>query len=164
MSSASEVQCQAMKLPRRSRLKLASALLDSVAPAVRPDKILGEAARRDAEIATGKVTPLGEARILGRCCRLPQTGMSSTLSFHPLVQKDLNEIIAYYELEATLEFAARFETEFCAALASIKAQPRHFPLYLNQRHFRRCIIRNFPHLILYRETLLNRPRSAIHNP
>ena len=78
--------------------------------------------------------------------------MSSNLSFHPLVQNDFNEIIAYYESEATLEIAARFETEFRAAVASIKAQPRHFPFYLNQRRFRRCTIRNFPHLILYRET------------
>ena len=65
MISASEVQCQAMKLPKRSRLKLASALLDSVAPAVRPDEILEEAARRDAEMTTGKVTPLSEAEFWG---------------------------------------------------------------------------------------------------
>ena len=78
--------------------------------------------------------------------------MSSPISFHPLVQKDLNEIIAYYESEATLEIAARFEAAFRAAVISIKDQPRHFPFYLNQRHFRRCTIRNFPHLILHRET------------
>jgi hypothetical protein len=60
MSSASEVQSLAMKLPRRSRLKLASVLLHSVGPAARPDEILGEAARRDAELETGKVAPLSE--------------------------------------------------------------------------------------------------------
>jgi len=65
MISASEVQSQAMKLPKRSRLKLASALLDSVAPAVRPDEILEEAARRDAEMTTGKVTPLSESEFWG---------------------------------------------------------------------------------------------------
>jgi hypothetical protein len=61
MSSASEVQSLAMKLPRRSRLKLASMLLHSVGPAARPDDILGEATRRDAELETGMVTPLSEA-------------------------------------------------------------------------------------------------------
>ena len=61
MSSASEVQSLAMKLPRRSRLKLASELLHSVAPTTTPDEILDEAARRDAEIETGKVKPLSES-------------------------------------------------------------------------------------------------------
>ncbi|MCX6868803.1 MAG: type II toxin-antitoxin system RelE/ParE family toxin, partial [Verrucomicrobia bacterium] len=75
-----------------------------------------------------------------------------TLSFHPLVQRDFNEIIAYYETQATPEVADRFEAEFRAAVACIKASPRHFPYYLNQRRFRRCRLSTFPHLILYRET------------
>ena len=61
MNSASEVQSMAMKLPRRSRLKLASDLLQSVAPVTSPDEILHEATRRDAEIETGKVKPLSES-------------------------------------------------------------------------------------------------------
>jgi len=78
--------------------------------------------------------------------------MSHPISFHPLVQRDLNEIITYYESEASPEVADRFEAEFRTALASIKSHPRHFPFYLNQRRFRRCRLGTFPHLILYRET------------
>jgi len=61
MNSASEVQSLAMKLPRRSRLKLASELLHSAAPITSPDEILREAACRDAEIESGKVKPLSES-------------------------------------------------------------------------------------------------------
>lgn len=77
--------------------------------------------------------------------------MSRTLTFHPLVQKDLNEILAYYEMEASAEVADRFEDELRTALASIRKHPRQFPYYLNQRRYRRCALRNFPHLILFRE-------------
>lgn len=38
--------------------------------------------------------------------------MSASIGFHPLVQKDLNEILEYYETEAGLEVADRFESEF----------------------------------------------------
>ena len=78
--------------------------------------------------------------------------MSSRLTFHPLVQKDLNEILAYYEDEAGPEVADRFEFEFRTAVESIKAQPRHFPFYLKQRLYRRYNLPTFPHVILYRET------------
>lgn len=78
--------------------------------------------------------------------------MSSALTFHPLVQKDLNEILSYYELEASPEVADRFEAEFRRALIAIKERPRHFPFYLKQRRYRRFLLSTFPHLILYRET------------
>lgn len=77
--------------------------------------------------------------------------MSRTLTFHPLVQKDLNEILTYYEAEASLEIADRFEQELRAALASIKDNPRHFPFYLKQRRYRHCGLSTFPHLIVFRE-------------
>ena len=78
--------------------------------------------------------------------------MSLTLSFHPLVQRDFNEILAYYEEQATPEVADRFEAEFRVAVASIKAHLRQFPFYLSQRRFRRCLLDTFPHVVLYRET------------
>jgi plasmid stabilization system protein ParE len=78
--------------------------------------------------------------------------MSRAVTFHPLVQKDLNEILAYYESEASTEIADRFEAELRSALASIKEHPRHFPFYLKQRLYRRCALHTFPHLILFRET------------
>lgn len=81
--------------------------------------------------------------------------MSGRLSFHPLVQKDLNEILQYYEQEASPEVADRFEAEFRAALAAIQEHPRHFPYYLKQRRYRRFALPTFPHLILFRETSIS---------
>jgi len=75
--------------------------------------------------------------------------MSRELVFHPLVQKDLNEIIAYYEDEASSEIADLFEAEVRAALLLIQANPLHYPFYLKQGIFRRFTLRTFPHLILF---------------
>jgi hypothetical protein len=61
MSSASEIQNLALKLPRRSRLKLAGELLRSVETSATSDDLLAEAARRDLEIEDGSVKPLDEA-------------------------------------------------------------------------------------------------------
>ncbi len=61
MSSASEIQSLALKLPQRSRLKLAGELLRSVTPSVSPTDVLDEAAKRDSEMESGKVTPLTES-------------------------------------------------------------------------------------------------------
>lgn len=77
--------------------------------------------------------------------------MSARIGFHPLVQKDLNEILEYYESEAGLEVADRFETEFRLAIAAIRNAPRHFPFYQKQRSYRRCLLATFPHVILFRE-------------
>ena len=60
MTSASEIQDLAMKLPERSRLKLAGELLRSVAPSQSADEVLEEAKRRDQEIASGLVKSLSE--------------------------------------------------------------------------------------------------------
>jgi len=60
MSSASEIQSMALKLPKRSRLKLASELLRSIGPAVTPADVLAEAAQRAAELESGKVKALTE--------------------------------------------------------------------------------------------------------
>lgn len=77
--------------------------------------------------------------------------MSYEITFHPLVQRDLNEILEYYELEASVEIADRFESEVRDASASIRKSPRHHPFYLKQRLYRRCSLTTFPHLILFRE-------------
>lgn len=61
MSSASEIQNLALKLPKRSRLKLAGELLRSVAPSETSSELVAEADRRDAEIENGTVKPLGES-------------------------------------------------------------------------------------------------------
>jgi len=77
--------------------------------------------------------------------------MSRTLTFHPLVQKDLNEILDYDESEASVEIADRFEKELRLALALIQENPRQFPYYFKQRRYRRCGLPTFPHLILFLE-------------
>ena len=59
--------------------------------------------------------------------------MSYPVDFHPLVQRDFNEIIRYYEREAGSEIAERFELEFKDAMEAIKAEPTQFPFYLNRR-------------------------------
>lgn len=61
MSSAAEIQSLALKLPQRSRLKLAGELLRSATPAATPVDVLDEAAKRDAELESGKVNPLTES-------------------------------------------------------------------------------------------------------
>lgn len=78
--------------------------------------------------------------------------MSASIGFHPLVQKDLNDILEYYESEAGMEVADRFETEFRLAMFAIRNAPRHFPFYQKQRRYRRCLLDTFPHVILFRET------------
>ena len=77
--------------------------------------------------------------------------MSATIGYHPLVQKDFNETLDYYESEGGLEIADRFETEFRLAVSAIRQAPRHFPFYQRQRRFRRCQMATFPHIILFRE-------------
>jgi len=61
VNSASEIHLLAMKLPQRSRLKLASELLRSVASSAAPEDALHEAIRRDSEMENGTVTALSES-------------------------------------------------------------------------------------------------------
>ncbi len=61
MNTASEIHVLAMKLPKRSRLKLASELLRSVASTTAPEDLLHEAIRRDSEMESGKVAALTES-------------------------------------------------------------------------------------------------------
>ena len=61
VSSASAIQALALKLPQRSRLKLAGELLRSLTAAATPDEALEEALKREMELEIGKVQPLSEA-------------------------------------------------------------------------------------------------------
>jgi hypothetical protein len=61
MNTASEIHGLAMKLPQRSRLKLASELLRSVQSTTTPEEVLHEAIRRDSEMESGKVAALSES-------------------------------------------------------------------------------------------------------
>ncbi len=75
-----------------------------------------------------------------------------TLSFHPKVQADFNTAIAYYEAEGGPHLADRLEAELRLLFAAIKAGPARFPFYQQGHVFRRARLKDFPCLVLYRET------------
>lgn len=74
-----------------------------------------------------------------------------TFTFHPSVQDDFNEAIAYYEDVAGESVADRFETEIRETLAGIATNPRRFPFYGSNRALRRARPKSFPFVIVYRE-------------
>jgi len=78
--------------------------------------------------------------------------MSDELWFHPLVQRDMNETLGYYQDHAGRAVAEHFELEVREALAAITRNPRSHPFYLQQRRYRRCKLSTFPHLILFSES------------
>jgi hypothetical protein len=60
VSAASDIKTLALKLPERSRLKLAGELLRSMPATATSDEALAEARKREAELDSGKVLPLSE--------------------------------------------------------------------------------------------------------
>ena len=68
------------------------------------------------------------------------------IEFHPLVAKDWNEIMDYYE-EISPRAARKFDSQFMAMLAG---HPTKFSPYLGSSVFRRARLRDFPHLVIYR--------------
>lgn len=63
MTKLAEIEAAALRLPEQDRRHLAGKLLGSLPPpssASRPEEILAEARRRDAEIESGQVQPLTE--------------------------------------------------------------------------------------------------------
>ena len=74
-----------------------------------------------------------------------------TVEFHPTVQKDFNQALDHYEAEGGPHLADRFEGEFRACIAAIRAAPRQFPFYLKSAVFRRIRLDHFPYIVVYRE-------------
>lgn len=74
-----------------------------------------------------------------------------TLEYHPAVQRDFNEAIAYYEAAGGARLADRFEEEFRASIAALKAGPTQFSFYQQSPVFRRVRLKNFPYVIVYRQ-------------
>ncbi len=61
MSTLQEIEAAALRLSEKDRLQLADKIFGSLPPppqAAEPEEILAEALRRDAELESGKVTPL----------------------------------------------------------------------------------------------------------
>ncbi|MCB1206187.1 MAG: type II toxin-antitoxin system RelE/ParE family toxin [Verrucomicrobiae bacterium] len=72
------------------------------------------------------------------------------LEFHPAVQRDVNEIMAYYLREASAALADRFYTELLTQLARIAENPEHFSPYPPSQRYQRAFLPGFPHIILFR--------------
>ena len=83
-----------------------------------------------------------------------------SLEFHPGVQGDVNEIIAYYEREAGVALADRFFTALQKQLAEIDAHPERCSPYPPNPKFQRAFIPRFPHIILFRMKA-GRPRVTV---
>ncbi len=82
------------------------------------------------------------------------------LEFHPAVQRDVNEITAYYEREASAELADRFFNAVLAQLAIVAAHPERCSPYPPCPRFQRSFIPGFPHVILFRMRQ-GRPRIVV---
>jgi plasmid stabilization system protein ParE len=73
------------------------------------------------------------------------------LRFHPLIPKDLRGALSYYEEEAGLEIAIRFQEEFKALSAAIEENPKRFHAVAGSR-FRRANFRSFPYHLVFEDT------------
>ncbi len=72
------------------------------------------------------------------------------LEFHPGVQRDVNEILAYYNNEGSAALADRFFTALQHRLAQIAENPGRCSPYPPHPKFHRAFIPRFPHVILFR--------------
>ena len=83
------------------------------------------------------------------------------LEFHPLVQRDVNEILQRYD-EISPSLGDEFFQELLAATEKAADNPRHFHPYSEE--YRRANLKRFPYHFLYRE-LPDRIRVTIvrHN-
>lgn len=82
------------------------------------------------------------------------------LEFHPAVQRDVNEIMAYYEREASPALADRFYTDLLTQLARIEEHPERFSAYPPSPRYQRAFLPGFPHVILFR-VKQGRPRILL---
>ena len=73
------------------------------------------------------------------------------LRFHPLVQRDINEVLDYYA-ERSLTAPDRFWEDLFTRFHEISEQPQHFNFIHQERGLRRVRLRKFPYLILYYQT------------
>ena len=75
-----------------------------------------------------------------------------TVEYHPAVQEDFNEALAYYDAVGGTALGDRFEQEFRACVLAIKTAPARFARHGHSRVFRRARFSHFPYLIVYRES------------
>ena len=82
------------------------------------------------------------------------------LEFHPGVQRDVNDVLAYYECEASRALADRFFVALNKQLAEIAEHPERFSPYPPNPKFLRAFVPSFPHIILFRMKR-ERPRIIV---
>jgi len=82
------------------------------------------------------------------------------LEFHPAVQRDVNEITAYYERQVGVALAERFFSDLQGQLARIAEHPEQFSPYPPCPRYQRAFIPGFPHVILFRMRQ-GRPRIVV---
>jgi plasmid stabilization system protein ParE len=70
------------------------------------------------------------------------------IGFHPLVAKDWDEIMDYYE-RISPRAALKFDEQFSAQLAATVDHPTRFSSYHGSTVFRRARLPNFPHLLIF---------------
>ena len=73
------------------------------------------------------------------------------LRFHPLVQRDIDEALSYYE-ERSTKAAERFWKALDTRLHEIALSPKRFGFIDEKRRMRRVALREFPYLIIYYES------------
>ena len=71
------------------------------------------------------------------------------IDYHPLVKRDLRQIVEFLDSESIFA-RAKFEAEFERSVLKLAAQPTLNSPYLGSPIFRRAKVPSFPHLIIYR--------------
>lgn len=72
------------------------------------------------------------------------------LEFHPAVQRDVNEILAWYLRESGEALADRFFAAVQGQLRKVASHPAGFSPYPPNKKFQRAFVPGFPHIILFR--------------
>jgi plasmid stabilization system protein ParE len=73
------------------------------------------------------------------------------LIYHPLIQRDLNEILTYYEDKDGSKLADRFFQEFVQLSGEAVESPDTFHFDIHSK-LKRANFRNFPYHFLFRKT------------
>lgn len=82
----------------------------------------------------------------------------SELSFHPLIQRDLRQILDHYSMEGGSKLADRFFAEAEVMVERIRSNPGHFH-FVDEWH-RRANFKTFPYHCIY-EVRLNAVRINV---
>jgi plasmid stabilization system protein ParE len=142
MSRLDLLEKEALTPSDSDRATLAAHLLDSL-PAVlsEEDDGLREAERRDSELESGGLgIPWDALR--------QKIGRQMSLVFHPLVQRDINIALRYYDDEGGRSLGDRFYTELNQKLTEVLNAPERFHVVSGE--IRRANLIKFPYHILFR--------------